>query len=94
MRQSLYIVPKSQHQCIVYRKSDGSIVHRHFVTILPGAKEVGKDEVEARARQVVKSRGLTNEDLGVLHVDRSSICSKQILKVDVDKQILMPDVPG
>ena len=85
------IVPKSQHHCVVYRKSDGHIVHRHFVTVLPGAKDVEKDEVEARARRLVKSKGHMDEDLGVLHVDSSSIRHNEKYRVDVQKQTLVSD---
>jgi hypothetical protein len=85
------VVPKLQQHCVVYRKSDGQILHRHFVVILPGAKDVEKKEVEERALRIVESKGHNVQHLGVLHVDFSAIKHNEKYKVDVQKQELVSE---
>lgn len=85
------IVAQPQHHCVVYRKSDGRILHRHLITVLPGADPVEKDEAEARALRIVKSKGYSEQDLGVLHVGFTSMSHNEKYKVDVQKQELVSE---
>ena len=91
MKTGSLIVPESRHHCVVYRKSDGTIVHHHSVTVLPGAKDVEKDHIEARARHIIKSKGFDDKELGVLHIDRSAMRHDEKYKVDVSKGVLISE---
>jgi len=89
MKAGSVVVPESQHDCVVYRKSDGKIVHSHSVIVLPGAKEVTKDEVETRARRIANGKGHNNADLSVLHVDRTAMRPNEKYKVDVNNRTVI-----
>ncbi len=68
--------------CVLYEPKSGRVVHVHGVTVLPGGKEVSKDELERRAVARAKSLGRSVAGLKTLHVPVAAIRQRGTLKVN------------
>jgi hypothetical protein len=55
----------TEKACVVYELDQGTIVHRHFVIVLPGARELSDEEVAGRALEEYEHTGHYQEDIKV-----------------------------
>jgi hypothetical protein len=78
--------PEALQVLVVYDVKTGAIVHRHHVVTLPGAPRRSKEELEARALELVRSLTGTNKDLAVLHADPQAFLEPVEYRVDPKKQ--------
>jgi len=65
--------PEEEKLCVLYRATDGKIIHTHRVTTLPGGRRLDDAEVEGRARELAArrhpDRHLALRGLKALHVN-------------------------
>jgi hypothetical protein len=77
-------VPEEQKLCVLYDPSNGTIVHTHWVTTLPGGRKVDEAELERRIRERATSRGRDVKGLKVLHVDPKEYEPGTRYRVDIE----------
>jgi S1-C subfamily serine protease len=97
-------VPESQTVAsfVVYRRSDGVILHTHHVMVLPGAEEPRAEAMAAEAVELAGSvAGAEESDVDVLQVDAAELRPGASYAVDVQERRLLvvpeagPDgIPG
>ncbi len=76
--------PEDQKLCVLYDPSNGTILHTHWVTTLPGGHKVDKAELERRIRERATSRSRDVNGLKVLHVDPREYDQGMRYRVDVE----------
>ena len=89
-------VPESQAVAsfVVYRRSDGVIVHTHHVIVLPGAEEPRAEAMIAEAVELAGSvAGAQDSDVDVLQVEATELRPGASYAVDVQERRLLV-VPG
>jgi hypothetical protein len=76
--------------CVLYDPADGSVVHVHGVTTIPGGKELSQAEMEQRTIAHAKALGRQVEGLKHLHLPVSAIHPQGRLKVNPEGTGLVP----
>jgi hypothetical protein len=77
---------------VVYRRSDGRIVHTHYVIAAPGAEVPGTDRMAGEAAELARDiagSGEGESDVGVLQVEARELRSGAQYVVDVEAQRLV-----
>jgi len=80
----------SAKSCVVFDKAKGTILHVHHVVTIEGAQETSDSEVEKRALELTKDRGVKASKVGVLLVDPKAFERQVRYRVDVKKRALVP----
>jgi hypothetical protein len=94
------IQPEEEKLCVLYRTTDGKILHTHRVTTLPGGRRVDDAEVERRARELAArrhpDRHLAQRELKVLHINPAEFQHGVHYRVDVKaaKLVRAPEFAG
>jgi hypothetical protein len=88
--------PESVDICVLYDPSNGRVVHIHRVATFAGAKQSGKQEIEARCLTVARQLGHATAHLKTLHVPRGEFKPSTPYRVDVQalKLVAQPRPAG
>lgn len=81
--------PEEIHTMVVYDAKTGRIVHRHQVVTFPGAPKKTKEQLQARAIEMARSRAGTTKALAVLHANSEMFTEPIEYRVDLKKKRLV-----
>jgi hypothetical protein len=79
---------------IVFRKSDGSIVHRHDTLTLPGGVAPPDAETDAHALTIARRHVGEEEELGLVRVPSDAFKMGVEQKIDVEREVLVESSPS